>query len=148
MMIVDKNDKMGEHAWTKLLDDKENSNNSSDIVVVKMTNSDNYHNSHMGSIKNLDSETSPLTVSTETSATITATNNGHNSILAGHQNVITIDTTTAATKCELNTDNNGVNVVADNGLPLGRKESIFGTFHRHLRRSLKAVSESPGPITR
>ncbi|XP_055857234.1 G protein-activated inward rectifier potassium channel 3 isoform X2 [Episyrphus balteatus] len=28
------------------------------------------------------------------------------------------------------------------------KESILGTFHRHLRMSLKAVSESPGPITR
>lgn len=29
-----------------------------------------------------------------------------------------------------------------------RKESILGTFNKHLRRSLKAVSESPGPITR
>ncbi|CRK98502.1 CLUMA_CG011858, isoform B [Clunio marinus] len=29
-----------------------------------------------------------------------------------------------------------------------RKESLMGTFHRHLRMSLKAVSESPGPLTR
>lgn len=29
-----------------------------------------------------------------------------------------------------------------------RKQSIFGTFQRHLRMSIKAVSDSPGPITR
>lgn len=29
-----------------------------------------------------------------------------------------------------------------------RRESLMGTFHRHLRQSLKAVSESPGPLTR
>lgn len=29
-----------------------------------------------------------------------------------------------------------------------RRESIIGTFNRHLRMSLKAVSESPGPLTR
>lgn len=29
-----------------------------------------------------------------------------------------------------------------------RRESLMGTFHRHLRQSLKAVSESNGPLTR
>ncbi|XP_040160120.1 G protein-activated inward rectifier potassium channel 3-like isoform X1 [Anopheles arabiensis] len=29
-----------------------------------------------------------------------------------------------------------------------RRESILGTFHRQLRMSLKAVSETPGPLTR
>lgn len=29
-----------------------------------------------------------------------------------------------------------------------RRESLMGTFHRHLRQSLKAVSESPGPLAR
>jgi hypothetical protein len=29
-----------------------------------------------------------------------------------------------------------------------RRESLIGTFNRHLRQSLKAVSESPGPLTR
>lgn len=29
-----------------------------------------------------------------------------------------------------------------------RRESILGVFHRQLRMSLKAVSESPGPLTR
>ena len=29
-----------------------------------------------------------------------------------------------------------------------RRSSIIGTFNRHLRMSLKAVSESPGPLTR
>lgn len=29
-----------------------------------------------------------------------------------------------------------------------RRESLMGTFHRHLRMSLKAVSEAPGPLTR
>uniref|UniRef100_A0A182HKG7 Uncharacterized protein n=1 Tax=Anopheles arabiensis TaxID=7173 RepID=A0A182HKG7_ANOAR len=28
-----------------------------------------------------------------------------------------------------------------------RRESILGTFHRQLRMSLKAVSETPGPLT-
>lgn len=32
--------------------------------------------------------------------------------------------------------------------PRERRESIIGTFNRHLRMSLKAVSESPGPLTR
>lgn len=32
--------------------------------------------------------------------------------------------------------------------PRQRRESLMGTFHRHLRQSLKAVSESPGPLTR
>lgn len=32
--------------------------------------------------------------------------------------------------------------------PRQRRESLMGTFHRHLRMSLKAVSESPGPLTR
>ncbi|KFB43770.1 hypothetical protein ZHAS_00011509 [Anopheles sinensis] len=33
--------------------------------------------------------------------------------------------------------------------PVGRRrESILGTFHRQLRMSLKAVSDTPGPLTR
>jgi hypothetical protein len=32
--------------------------------------------------------------------------------------------------------------------PPKRRESVFGTFHRQLRMSLKAVSETPGPLTR
>lgn len=30
----------------------------------------------------------------------------------------------------------------------GRKQSIFNTFQRQVRMSLKAVSDSPGPISR
>uniref|UniRef100_A0A182J1E9 Uncharacterized protein n=1 Tax=Anopheles atroparvus TaxID=41427 RepID=A0A182J1E9_ANOAO len=34
------------------------------------------------------------------------------------------------------------------GVPVGRRrESILGTFHRQIRMSLKAVSETPGPLT-
>lgn len=33
-------------------------------------------------------------------------------------------------------------------IPRERRESMIGTFNRHLRMSLKAVSESPGPLTR
>lgn len=29
-----------------------------------------------------------------------------------------------------------------------RKQSIFGSFNRHLRMSLKAINDSPGHITR
>lgn len=39
-------------------------------------------------------------------------------------------------------------IVPDPDVNNRRRESILGTFHRQLRMSLKAVSESPGPLTR
>ena len=36
---------------------------------------------------------------------------------------------------------------APTGMPM-RKDSIFNSFHKQLRMSLKAISESPGPISR
>lgn len=43
---------------------------------------------------------------------------------------------------------NGTNGENGRRPPRERRESIIGTFNRHLRMSLKAVSESPGPLTR
>lgn len=44
---------------------------------------------------------------------------------------------------------NGSNETTTNRRPQReRRESLIGTFNRHLRMSLKAVSESPGPLTR
>lgn len=40
---------------------------------------------------------------------------------------------------------NGTNGENGRRVPRERRESIIGTFNRHLRMSLKAVSESPGP---
>ncbi|XP_032595676.1 inward rectifier potassium channel 2 isoform X2 [Drosophila grimshawi] len=37
---------------------------------------------------------------------------------------------------------------SNSGTLLSRKESFLGSCHRQLRRSIKAVSESPGPLTR
>jgi hypothetical protein len=38
-------------------------------------------------------------------------------------------------------------VISDETFPRQRRESLMGTFHRHLRMSLKAVNDS-GPMTR
>lgn len=40
-----------------------------------------------------------------------------------------------------------VQLNANAALPRQRRESLMGTFHRHLRMSLKAVNDS-GPLTR
>lgn len=40
-----------------------------------------------------------------------------------------------------------VQLNATEALPRQRRESLMGTFHRHLRMSLKAVNDS-GPLTR
>lgn len=52
---------------------------------------------------------------------------------------------------EMNPEEEQLNVPSgENGrkIPRERRESLIGTFNRHLRQSLKAVSESPGPLTR
>lgn len=49
---------------------------------------------------------------------------------------------------EMNPDEVQLNSNESSQLPRQRRESLMGTFHRHLRQSLKAVRESPGPLTR
>lgn len=132
-MIVDKTENMGEHAWTKLLDDKESTGKGA--VIVKMSNKRD--NSFVENIK----ETSPLTgdiVDTQNSAAMEKTSTGNLLAMEAGKD--------EATECltKFSRNNNG----EEKSVSIQRKESILGTFHRHLRRSIKAVSESPGPITR
>ncbi|XP_065367075.1 G protein-activated inward rectifier potassium channel 3 isoform X3 [Calliphora vicina] len=136
-MIVDKTENMGEHAWTKLLDDKDSTGKGA--VIVKMSNkTDNSLITDVQSLQNTK-ETSPLTGGlVDTSATTT-----------------TATTTTTTTRkvstgelVTMETGKDGATECLTKNVSIQRKESILGTFHRHLRRSIKAVSESPGPITR
>lgn len=50
---------------------------------------------------------------------------------------------------DLKEEEEKLNVANDDksNTPRIRRESLMGTFHRHLRQSLKAVSE-PGPLAR
>lgn len=140
-MIVDKTENMGEQAWTKLLDDKDSTGKGA--VIVKMSNKP-HDNSHLSEVQNCK-ETSPLTgdsgelVDTTTSNTNTLTTRNTSS---GNLETVKDSGNDCLTKFSVN--NNG----DEKNVSIQRKESILGTFHRHLRRSIKAVSESPGPITR
>lgn len=49
---------------------------------------------------------------------------------------------------EMNPEETQLNPPTETGRRTQRRESIIGTFNRHLRMSLKAVSESSGPLTR
>lgn len=152
-MIVDKTENMGEHAWTKLLDDKDSTGKGA--VIVKMSNKND--NSLINDVQNLQNskETSPLTgglndTNTNTTTTTTTTTN----ISAATRKISSGDLMSlearegkdGATECltKFGRSNTG----EEKNVSIQRKESILGTFHRHLRRSIKAVSESPGPITR
>ncbi|XP_053679637.1 G protein-activated inward rectifier potassium channel 3-like [Anopheles nili] len=57
--------------------------------------------------------------------------------------LVTVDPETGKTQQAIDGTANGDRVAGGR-----RRESILGTFHRQLRMSLKAVSETPGPLTR
>lgn len=111
-MIVDQTENVGEHAWTKLLDDKDSA------VIVKMSSQDKALLEDLQK-KDTQKETAALTIDHLSS-------NCASGICVGA----------------------GSAIVGETGVQISRKESFLGTFHRQLRRSFKAVSESPGPITR
>ncbi|XP_075146814.1 inwardly rectifying potassium channel 1 isoform X1 [Haematobia irritans] len=146
-MIVDKSENIGEHAWTKLLDDKETSGKGA--VIVKMSNKNENSLRHDKlNIKNLK-ENSPLTanlVDTPAKESLgdDIMGDGGNGSGCGSLGAKDVN---ECTKLNVNSTNGGGNGEEKN-VQIQRKESILGTFHRHLRRSIKAVSESPGPITR
>lgn len=146
-MIVDKSENIGEHAWTKLLDDKETSGKSA--VIVKMSNKNENSLRHDKlNIKNLK-ESSPLTAN----LVDTPAKDSMSEDIMGEGNssgpLMTKDVN-ECTKLNVNSGGGGGGGVPgdERNVSIQRKESILGTFHRHLRRSIKAVSESPGPITR
>uniref|UniRef100_A0A1A9X1R6 Uncharacterized protein n=1 Tax=Glossina brevipalpis TaxID=37001 RepID=A0A1A9X1R6_9MUSC len=156
-MIVDKADMVGEHAWTKLLNEHETTTTGKGAVITKMmSHNDNslirdfkqQHNNNNNNHNNNNShssEASPLTSEHNTvqqqlnggSNVVGAPSNGTVSICLGKDDIN--DTT------KLNANIGDMN---EKTVQIQRKESLLGTFHKHLRRSIKAVSESPGPITR
>uniref|UniRef100_A0A182QK56 Uncharacterized protein n=1 Tax=Anopheles farauti TaxID=69004 RepID=A0A182QK56_9DIPT len=58
--------------------------------------------------------------------------------------LVTVDPETGKTQQTIDGAANGDRAAAGGR----RRESILGTFHRQLRMSLKAVSETPGPLQR
>uniref|UniRef100_A0A4Y0BKT1 Inward rectifier potassium channel n=1 Tax=Anopheles funestus TaxID=62324 RepID=A0A4Y0BKT1_ANOFN len=63
---------------------------------------------------------------------------------AGKELLVTVDPETGKTQQTVD----GAITNSDRVAGGRRRESILGTFHRQLRMSLKAVSETPGPLTR
>ena len=139
-MIVDKTENMGEQAWTKLLDDKDSTGKGA--VIVKMSNKP-LDNSILSDVQN-SKETSPLTGDSELVDNTSTTANTLTTIKTSSGNLETVKDTGNDCLTKFSVNNNG----DEKNVNIQRKESILGTFHRHLRRSIKAVSESPGPITR
>ncbi|KAH8243351.1 hypothetical protein KR032_006637 [Drosophila birchii] len=128
-MIVDKSDLVGENAWAKLL--PEDKDKASAPSIVKMSSSNN----------NDSKETTPLNVDQLVAATTPAV--GSEQGTAG-----CLEETYKRTSTYASNINSTGGESSGSGTQLSRKESILGSFHRQIRRSIKAVSESPGPLTR
>ncbi|KAH8356427.1 hypothetical protein KR200_001728 [Drosophila serrata] len=128
-MIVDKSDLVGENAWAKLLpEDKDKANAPS---IVKMSSGGNNNDSK---------ETTPLNVDQLVTATTPA--------VASEPGTGCLEETYKRTSTYASNINSTGGESSGSGTQLSRKESILGSFHRQIRRSIKAVSESPGPLTR
>ncbi|XP_020817328.1 inward rectifier potassium channel 2 isoform X1 [Drosophila serrata] len=128
-MIVDKSDLVGENAWAKLLpEDKDKANAPS---IVKMSSGGNNNDSK---------ETTPLNVDQLVASTTPA--------VASEPGTGCLEETYKRTSTYASNINSTGGESSGSGTQLSRKESILGSFHRQIRRSIKAVSESPGPLTR
>lgn len=133
-MIVDKKDLVGENAWAKLL--PEEKDKKSAPVIVKMSNSTSSNN-------NDSKQTTPLNVDQLVAA---ATTPGAGSEQGGPASAL--EDTYKRTATYASNINSTGGESSGSGTQLSRKESLLGSFHRQIRRSIKAVSESPGPLTR
>lgn len=148
-MIMDKKSEKsanGEtNAWTKLLTEQEKP--SKQPVIVKMA-ANNINNSNSNNNNNNDNSNVNINVNTKEEQ------------LTANDSVVQSDGVDVAASVEPPaiaynrnaTYGSGINSTggesSGSGTLLSRKESFLGTFHRQLRRSIKAVSESPGPLTR
>ncbi|KAH8292010.1 hypothetical protein KR054_003444 [Drosophila jambulina] len=129
-MIVDKSDLVGENAWAKLL--PEDKDKASAPSIVKMSSSSSNNND--------SKETTPLNVDQLVAATTPA--------VGSEQGTGCVEETYKRTSTYASNINSTGGESSGSGTQLSRKESILGSFHRQIRRSIKAVSESPGPLTR
>ncbi|XP_015037102.2 G protein-activated inward rectifier potassium channel 3 isoform X1 [Drosophila pseudoobscura] len=131
-MIVDKSDLVGENAWTKLLPEGDKGKTP---IIAKMGNSNNNETS-------VHPETTQLSVDQLVLATtpgvVSETASGGPVLEEGYKRSATYASNINSTGGES----------SGSGTQLSRKESILGTFHRQIRRSIKAVSESPGQLNR
>lgn len=133
-MIVDKTDLVGENAWAKLL--PEEKDKASAPSIVKMNNS----SSHSSSNNNDSKETTPLNVDQLVAATTP--------VVGSEQGPACAEESYKRTSTYASNINSTGGESSGSGTQLSRKESILGSFNRQIRRSIKAVSESPGPLTR
>lgn len=133
------------NAWTKLLTEQEKPGKQP--VIVKMAanniNSSNSNNNNNNDNSNVNSKEEQLTA--------------NDSIVQSDGVAAAVDVAASAEPPAIAYNRNatygsGINSTggesSGSGTLLSRKESFLGTFHRQLRRSIKAVSESPGPLTR
>lgn len=132
------------NAWTKLLTEQEKPGKQP--VIVKMA-ANNINNSNSNNNNNNDNSNVNSNVNSKEEQ-LTA----NDSIV---QNAVDVAASVEPPAIAYNrnaTYGSGINSTggesSGSGTLLSRKESFLGTFHRQLRRSIKAVSESPGPLTR
>ncbi|XP_017144160.1 G protein-activated inward rectifier potassium channel 3 isoform X1 [Drosophila miranda] len=133
-MIVDKSDLVGENAWTKLLPEGDKGKTP---IIVKMGNSNSNNN---------ETSVHPETAQLSVDQLVLATTPGVVSETASGGPVLEESYKRSATYASNINSTGGES--SGSGTQLSRKESILGTFHRQIRRSIKAVSESPGQLNR
>lgn len=160
-MIVDKSETLsflgGESAWTKLL-------NESPSDVSEKTGVDLISSSDSCCQQDVAEDT-PLHCQSQHQLLNCHLHHYSNSQVNSDRSIQDTSEEIASSGCGSGSGSASVSICAEkdeeadtmrlNSIPgeektvrIHRKESILGTFNKHLRRSLKAVSESPGPITR
>ncbi|XP_017492792.1 PREDICTED: homeobox protein Hox-B3-like, partial [Rhagoletis zephyria] len=141
-MIGDTAENIGEHAWTKLLDDKDSTGNNAVIVKSARISEVDFEKR-----STKDSSPLPLERLKENCSNLSSVDEGSGGGGGGGGGG-SGDAGGGGGGGVGGEGNTPVDSVGgENKSQLTRKGSILGSFHKHLRRSLKAVSESPGPIT-
>ncbi|XP_064549920.1 uncharacterized protein LOC135436287 [Drosophila montana] len=141
-MIMDKSEAAGENAWTKLL--TEDTSKKPEIVKSTIINNNKELNTKA---------TAALNVEQLSTADVGA-GAGVNTLppSAGADPVADASANGEQAYNRSATYGSGINSAggesSGSGTLLSRKESFLGSFHKQIRRSIKAVSESPGPLTR
>ncbi|XP_017859967.1 PREDICTED: inward rectifier potassium channel 2 isoform X1 [Drosophila arizonae] len=127
-MIMDKTEVAGESAWTKLLSE----DNSKAPVLIKSSNIKDGKQTAALHVEQLSINALPASASADPVADSSA------NIEQAYNRSATYGS--------------GINSAggesSGSGTLLSRKESFLGSFHKQIRRSIKAVSESPGALNR
>ncbi|XP_067614770.1 G protein-activated inward rectifier potassium channel 2 isoform X1 [Eurosta solidaginis] len=136
-MIGDTAENIGEHAWIKLLDDKESTGKN--VLIVKCARI-----SEVDFQKRIMKDNSPLPLERLKSNCSNLSSTDGGGVIAEESGVLVGDNSGGGGSTVAVVDGVG----SQSATQLSRKGSTLGSFHKHLRRSIKAVSESPGTITR